>query len=41
METAAWCHGHNPGLVFVVPLVSPRLRGLFEEILAESGRTRP
>ena len=37
LETAAWCLARRPDLRFVVPLVSPRLRGLFEKILAESG----
>ena len=37
LETAAWCLARRPDLRFVVPLVSPRLRGLFERILAESG----
>lgn len=37
LETAAWCLARRPGLRFVVPLVSPRLRALFEKILAETG----
>lgn len=37
LETAAWCLARRPDLRFVVPLVSPRLRALFEKILAESG----
>ena len=37
LETAAWCLARRPELRFVVPLVSPRLRALFEKILAESG----
>ena len=37
LETAAWCLARRPDLRLVVPLVSPRLRGLFEKILAESG----
>lgn len=37
LETAAWCLARRPELRFVVPLVSPRLRTLFEKILAESG----
>ena len=41
IETAAWCQGHKTGLAFVVPLVSPRLRGLFEDILAKTGLQVP
>ena len=37
LETAAWCLARRPDLRLVVPLVSPRLRGLFEKILVESG----
>jgi len=34
LETARWCRERYPNLRFVVPLVSPRLRVLFEEFRA-------
>jgi len=34
LETARWCLERDPALSFVVPLVSPRLRALFEEVRA-------
>ncbi len=36
IETAHWCQARRPGLRFIVPLISPRLRRLFEEVLAGS-----
>jgi lipid-A-disaccharide synthase len=41
IETAYGCQQQQPGLAFVVPLVSLRLRGLFEEILAQTGLQVP
>lgn len=41
IETAAWCQERNPRSAFVVPLVSPRLRDLFEAIRAQTGLEVP
>jgi len=41
IETAAWCQERNPQSAFVVPLVSPRLRDLFEGIRAQTSLEVP
>jgi lipid-A-disaccharide synthase len=41
IETADWCLARRPDLHFVVPLVSPRLRGAFGEALGETAPGLP
>jgi len=41
LETAHWCLRQKPGLQFVVPLVSSRLRDLFQEALRFTGFDLP
>lgn len=41
LQTARWCLERHPGLRFVVPLITPTLRGIFSEILQEEAPDLP
>lgn len=37
LETASWCLQRRPGLRFVAPMVSPKMRALFADMIAAHG----
>ena len=41
LQTARWCAARRPGLRFAVPLVTPTLRAMFEEVQAEEAPDLP
>lgn len=41
IDTVAWCHQRKPGLRFVAPMASAKIRQVFEGLMAQRGETLP